>query len=101
VDLHRLGELRSIEYHRAIVARLDASLVERVKRRLSAAATHAALVDQWRSLLDLPPQQLATKLVEDSPEMARLRSCSPFAGELPPRERWRLWREVRDRHEAR
>lgn len=34
------------------------------------------------------------RLVEEARE---LRQSSPFAGALSPRERWRIWREVRAR----
>jgi hypothetical protein len=34
----------------------------------------------------------------DPAEGARaLRQCSPFAGVIDPRTRWRIWREVRER----
>jgi hypothetical protein len=52
-------------------------------------------------LLELPLPQLSAQLVDPSQRARDLRQATPFAGALDPRERWRLWKEVRDRWEAR
>ena len=96
MDLHRLGEKRSIAYHRALAARLDTAMIARAVERLATHPPHPALARAWMELLALSPTALATKLVEDSESMAQLRSASPFAGELAPRERWEIWRAVRE-----
>jgi hypothetical protein len=99
VDLHRIGELRSRAYHRTIAARLDAEMVSRVRDRVALLRVREQLdprlADRWEQVLALPISDLAVRLDADDEEMRRLRSASPFAGELSPRERWELWREVR------
>ena len=103
MDLHRRGELRSIAYHRAIAQRLarDPALVSRAGERLDAwvraGVLHAQLADAWRTVLALPLEELGARLVADDEPMQRLRSVSPFAGELSARERWSVWREGRAR----
>ena len=79
--------------------RVDAGVLPRAGARLAtweaSRQLHPELSRAWRAVFELPIEVLAARLIEDTPEMARLRSVSPFAGELEPRERWRLWREVR------
>lgn len=46
----------------------------------------------WREALALPLPELAESMTR--PDAADLRQTSPFAGELPPRERWAIWKAV-------
>jgi hypothetical protein len=106
VDLHRIGELRSRAYHRAIAGRLvdDPSIVTRARTQVDtweqAGSLHPNLAALWRDVLALPAQRLVERLVEDSEQMTLLRSSSPFAGELAPRERWQIWEAVRREAES-
>lgn len=93
--------MRSREYHRAIAIKLarDPSIAARARARVDAweatGVLHPRLAAAWRDVLALPSAPLAERLVEDSEQMTLLRSSSPFAGELGPRERWAIWEAVR------
>ena len=103
VDPHRLAELRSLAYHRAVVERLreDPTLIDRARSRVEAwmrdpdrSPGHARA---WRALLDRPLDELLAFMTEDSERARELRQSTPFAGFLSPRERWAIWSEVKRR----
>jgi|GEM_PF-3948908 len=50
----------------------------------------------WNEVLARPLVEIAAFLVDPREHARELRQSTPFAGVLPPRERWRLWREVRE-----
>jgi hypothetical protein len=103
VDLHHLGEQRSLAMHRAIAERLAShpSLVEaaraRVKGWLETGAVHPTYARAWDAILREPFDRIAQALVDESEQGRALRQVSPFAGALAPRERWRIRREVASR----
>lgn len=103
MDPHRLAELRSLAYHRVIAQRLheDRSILERARARVAAWLAEDGrarpYAERWKEVLDGPDAQIARVLVEDSEAARALRQATPFAGALDARERWRLWREVKDR----
>ncbi|HYO14404.1 MAG TPA: hypothetical protein VE685_14505 [Thermoanaerobaculia bacterium] len=86
MDLHRLAEERSVAYHRAIAEKLrhQPEVLEKARRR----------VQEWMAS---DVSTIAAFLVERSELADELRQSTPFAGALDPRERWRIWRETRDR----
>ncbi len=45
-------------------------------------------VEEWSRILERPWLQIKSILLDDSEEGKRLRQNSPFAGVLPPRQRW-------------
>ena len=106
IDLHRLGQLRSIALHREVLSALesDASVLERARRKLAQweheEKIHPVWAARWHELLDGPPAALAERLVADDDEAATLRSCTPFTGVVGPRERWAIWARVRAEVEA-
>ncbi|MBI2378713.1 MAG: hypothetical protein HYV07_32260 [Deltaproteobacteria bacterium] len=99
MDPHELGELRSLELHRVVGARLRErpDLVERACARVdvleASGVMHGRYAEEWRSLLRGPLEELLRALSD--PAKSSLRSTSPFAGMVSPRERWHIWREVR------
>ena len=102
VDPHRLAEERSLAYHRAIAARLarEPALVARARAKVAAWRTEGRspfYARAWERLLSGPTKTLAQFLAADTEEARALRQATPFAGALEPRERWRIWREVRER----
>lgn len=103
MGLHELAEERSLAYHRVLAGRLGAEprLLELALARAQAWASSgdrsSPYARRWLSLLALPLEALAAAMVDPSEEGRVLRQATPFAGALDPRERWRLWREVRDR----
>ncbi len=106
-NLHHLAEERSLAYHRRVAeflpTRPDLLLIARQRAQEWAASGghHAPYAREWLRLLALPLDQLLAKLVDPSQPARDLRQATPFAGALDPRERWTLWKDVRDRWEAR
>jgi len=47
------------------------------------------------------PRGLLAVLQADTDDARALRQATPFAGVVEPRERWRIWREVREGRAAR
>lgn len=103
MDLHRLAEERSVAYHRVIAERLPGQpeVLEMARRRvqtwLSAGAGAPAYARKWAEILEGEPSSIAAFLVERSELADELRQSTPFAGALDPRERWKIWRETRER----
>ena len=102
IDAHRLAEARSLAAHRVIAARLlaDPALLDQARARIDAwlaerPRTHHYAED-WRELLAADVESVARAIAEDSERGRELRQSTPFAGVLDPRERWRLWAEVRE-----
>ena len=108
VDLHRLAEERSIVFHRAVFEKIagDARILDRARSRvakwLARGEPHPFYATQWARVLELPLPELGKALLDRSEEARALRQVTPFAGALPPRERWAIWRDAerRWRHEA-
>jgi hypothetical protein len=106
VDLHGIAEARSLAYHRAIAERLasDPAVLERARARVHAwlgAEPDAYFAREWAVILARPLRDIATFLTDSGEHARELRQSTPFAGELDPRERWRLWREVGKRERGR
>lgn len=106
MQLHDLAEQRSLAYHRRVAEFLAGrpELVESARVRASAwaasGASHAPHAREWVALLEGPRERLVNAMTADSEHARALRQATPFAGALDPRERWRLWSEVRARWEA-
>jgi hypothetical protein len=103
VDRHRLAEERSLEAHRRVAERVrrDPTLISAARatlRRWVDAGTVAPVYERlWTEALDGPLEALLALLVAETDHARAMRQVSPFAGLLPPRERWSLWREVAER----
>jgi hypothetical protein len=103
VDAHRIAEERSVALHAAVAERLrgDPAVLERARARVAgwrvAAPTHPRYAAAWSALLARPLDDICAALVERSERMDALRQCTPFAGVVDARTRWRIWREVRAR----
>lgn len=103
MDAHRLAEERSVSYHRAIAERLgrEAEVLDTARRRvegwLAAAGEPPFYARKWADILARDAAEIAAFLVERSELATELRQSSPFAGALRPGERWKIWRETRDR----
>ncbi len=98
LDGHATAERRSLAYHRAVAARLDDPLRERARATLERWSAAGVLpepyADQWRRVLGLPLDELAAAILANDEAARDLRQCTPFAGVLPPAERWAILREV-------
>jgi hypothetical protein len=98
---HDLAEERSLAIHRLIARRLrdDPSLVSMARSRvegwLADGSVHPTYAEAWRELLRGPMDRLQDVLSSPDQAARALRQCSPFAGFVDPRTRWRIWSEVR------
>ena len=105
MDLHRLGEARSIELHRAVAAMLRreparvAKARERVRRWRAEGSVPLPYVEAWERHLEGPLKALCAAMVDEREWARALRQVTPFAGFVDSRTRWRIWREVRARGE--
>lgn len=103
MDPHRLARERSIAYHTAIAERLQrqpeilAKARQRVQGWLSSAPQPPFYAKKWNEILAGDPSSIAAFLTERSELADELRSSSPFAGALNPKERWRIFHETRER----
>ncbi len=104
MDAHRIGEERSLAYHRAVAAKLasDPSTLARarakVARWLADGSVHPEYANAWRALLDGSLAELVAEMTSTSERARALRQSTPFAGALAPKERWTIWREVYATH---
>ncbi|HEY3820867.1 MAG TPA: hypothetical protein VGL81_27070 [Polyangiaceae bacterium] len=100
VDPHRLAELRSLAYHRAVAERLgEPRVLESARARVRSWLEHGDMAHyarEWQRLLDGPVEELREALQADEERSRALRQASPFAGAVDPRERWRIWARVRN-----
>jgi len=97
---HRTAEQRSLALH-GEVARLlceHPELLARARARVEqwrlTGVVDAAWVTAWSEVLALPVEGVIAALTDPSERARDLRQCSPFAGALAPRERWRILRQV-------
>jgi len=103
MDPHRLAEARSLAYHEIVARRIvdEPAILQRARERVAAwlrqvPPSHHALA--WNDELGGTRESLQAFLVDPGERARELRQSTPFAGALDPRERWRLWREVAERH---
>lgn len=94
-------EKRSLWLHREIVARIQANpgAARTLARRNLAGIRESdesgrseAWSLEWEHLLDGPLDAMLVALCSTSKHAAQLRQTAPFAGLLPPRERWAVYR---------
>ena len=99
---HQLIEERSLWLHRAVAdkARHNPEVVSRARQRVEGwlldGSVHPRYAEAWRRVLSSEPEEVLRRLVDPGETMCALRQCSPFAGALAPRERWRILRQVRE-----
>ena len=100
-DLRVRNEERSIALHQAVADRLveDPALIARASARvdewLAEGRIHRTYGEAWRQLLSGPLDRLLVVLTQADDHARALRQCSPFAGVLDPRTRWRIWKQER------
>jgi hypothetical protein len=102
LDPHRLAELRSIALHRAIAVAIlrDPLLIEEARRRLRQRVGRArgerSYAGAWAQWLELPPGELARRIVCDDDDGRAMRQSTPFTFVVTPQQRWAIWARVRD-----
>lgn len=106
MDLHRLNEERSVEYHRVIAERLlgRPEILDMARQRvagwLAASEKPPFYARSWAKILDDDAASVAAFLIDRGELATELRQSSPFAGAITPQERWRIWSETRERFAA-
>jgi hypothetical protein len=94
---HDRLERRSLALHRAIAAKLRERpellgiAFDNLDRWGKMGSRSQPYFDIWRDILSRPLEEVLALIVEDSERMVELRQSSPFAGVLPPRERWHIY----------
>lgn len=100
MDGHALAEARSLALHRLIAERVrsDPALIvaarDRLARWSAGGALSPAYVARWTQVLS-DPAALHVVLTADTEDARALRQTTPFSFVVPPRERWRIWRETK------
>jgi hypothetical protein len=101
MNLHELAEERSLALHAEIARRIqeDPAVLEVARGRVDEwlrrgwpAAVYAA---DWNDVLRLPLPEIVAFLTSRTERARELRQVTPFAGVVPARQRWAIWREVR------
>lgn len=97
---HRRNEARSLALHREVARRIreQPELLEPVRARVdgwlregTVARTYA---EAWRELLSRELDELLEAVIDPSERGRDLRQCTPFAGVIDPRTRWRILDEA-------
>lgn len=93
---------RSLTYHHAVakILRQDSvSAIKRAKRTLAKMSKDhpgvKPLFDRWRVWLDLPTEELISRMLDPGMMAREMRQVTPFAGLLEPKERVRILKRFR------
>lgn len=95
-----IHDRRSLALHRAAAQRLQEQPIwlEQAKQRVTewlAMPQPPHYAKLWMEILARPLPDIINFMLEDSERAQELRSSSPFAGILSPRERWTILKQVR------
>jgi transcriptional regulator with XRE-family HTH domain len=98
---------RSLAYHRAVADKLrenPVATLNRAKRILMKMSQQSTgpkrLFERWKSWLDLPIEELISKMLDPGMGSRDMRQVSPFAGLLSPAERVRILKGFRKEHDT-
>jgi hypothetical protein len=98
-DPHRVSELRSLAYHRALSKRLRRPMVEAARRRLERWEADERIdprhAEAWRRLFDEPMSEIRRAIGADDEHGRDLRQNSPLAGLISEPERRKILASVR------
>jgi hypothetical protein len=91
---HRLAELRSLAYHRALAPRLGRPAIEQARGRLrrwqDERRIDPLLASAWEEVLALPTEEIRQAIGADDERGRDLRQSTPFAGLLSEPERRKI-----------
>lgn len=97
-DPHRLPELRSLAYHRAIAPRLRRPMIDEAERKLRRWQEEGRIDPRnaraWEEVFAMPMDQIRKAIVADDERGRDLRQNSPLAGLLSEPERRRIFEKV-------
>jgi hypothetical protein len=97
---HRRAEARSLALHREVAERIRErpELLEPIRARVNGWLRDGTVAkpyaEAWWELLSRELEALLVAIVDPSERGRDLRQCTPFAGILDPRTRWRILRET-------
>jgi hypothetical protein len=98
-DRHRLADLRSLAYHRALAPQLRQEMIGRALVRLERWEREGRIdphhVSAWRDLLDRPLKEIRVVIGADDARGRDLRQNSPLAGLLSEPERRKIFESVK------
>lgn len=93
-DPHRVAELRSLAYHRALAPRLRRPLVDQARRKLrrwrDEGKVDPRYAQAWEGVLALPMEGIREAITADDERGRDLRQNSPLAGLLSEPERRKI-----------
>lgn len=101
--LHAMAEETSLELHRQVAEALRAEPARlgkarrRVQDWLRDGSVPRPVAEAWQRVLTASVDEVAEFLCDPGERARQLRQSSPFAGFLPARQRWSVWRSVRGR----
>src|SRR5690348_14049157 len=90
---HRIAG--GLKQHPEWIALAKANL-DRWSQQNADAPALLACYQEWRTILELPIDEIAAALLDPSDRSQVLRQNSPFAGALSPNEVWRLKRQIHE-----
>lgn len=97
-DPHRVAELRSLAYHRALAPRLRRLTIEEARARLRRWRDEERIDPRyslaWEEVLVLPMEEIRRVIAADDQRGRDLRQNSPFAGMLSEPERRKILASV-------
>lgn len=97
---HRRAEARSLALHREVARQvrerpeLLVPIRARVEGWLRDRSVAQPYAQAWAEILAREPEAIVEAIVDPSERGRDLRQCTPFAGILDPRTRWRILREL-------
>jgi hypothetical protein len=98
-DPHRVAELRSLAYHRALAPRLRKSMINDAQHLLGQWRDSGTIdphyAERWEAILGRPLPEIKRAISDDTPLAQDLRQNSPLAGLLSEAERRRIISEIR------
>ncbi len=97
-DPHRVPELRSLAYHRALAPRLRRPAIDEAQRKLARWKRDGRLdprhAEAWEEVFAMPMADIRKAIAADDPRGRDLRQSSPLAGLLSEPERRRILEKV-------
>lgn len=100
-DRHRISELRSLAYHRALAPRLRRPMISRAGVKLDRWEREGRIdplhASAWRDLLERPLGEIRAAIGADDARGRDLRQNSPLAGLISEPERRKIFESVKAR----
>jgi hypothetical protein len=99
---HRIAEARSLALHREVARRIreQPELLEPIRARIEDWLRHGSVArfyaQAWQEILSRDLESLLEAIVDPGERGKDLRQCTPFAGILDPRTRWRILAEAHE-----